>query len=127
MWLFLEGGRFLSLAADADDPDYLHIRARLPGDIETDFPEAEILERSGGDDYRFQTRVPRRRVMNALEDELRSLSYQGLKNTVCNRNRVEALTSCAHTMQSAQERARRGDAQEGLCYAKRDDTPDKHG
>lgn len=114
MWLFLEGGRFLSLAADPGDPERLLIRARLPGDIETDFPDLPIME-TDGTEYRFQTAAPRERVMAVLTDELASIDYQSLRKTVCNQNRVTLAARCDTHLREAQEKAREGRDDASLC------------
>ncbi len=122
MWIFLEGGRFLSLSADPGESEWLWVKARLPGDIETDFPEAIIEEHPAGEDYRYRARVPRQAVMAAMALELEGLTYGSLRRSVCNRNRVQSITECDRAMLQAQERARQGEAQEGLCHLPEHDT-----
>ncbi|MGN7610692.1 hypothetical protein ACQZV8_01255 [Magnetococcales bacterium HHB-1] len=114
MWVFLEGGRFLSIVADKEHPDRLLVRARLPGDIETDFPEAKISEHQGLD-YRYQASIPRQEVINAILDELTSLTYDHFRKKICNKNRVNAFTRCHQAMCDAQEFARTDHIQESVC------------
>ncbi|MBF0186952.1 MAG: hypothetical protein HQL50_03400 [Magnetococcales bacterium] len=116
MWIFLEGGRFLSIAADPDDAQLVRVRARLPGDIETDFPDVAVREHPPEARYRFEAVIPRARVLAVIRDELDDLAYPGVSKTVCNRNRVNAISRCDQVLLDAQETARRGDEQEGLCH-----------
>lgn len=117
MWLFLEGGRFLSLSADPDNADLFRVRARLPGDIDTDFPNAEIQEFDGGPaDYRYEARIPRTTVLAAIADELDTLSYESLTKTICNRNRVNAMIGCRNALTTAQNVARAGQDEVSVCH-----------
>jgi hypothetical protein len=43
MWIFANNA-FVSIVEFRDEPDMLLIRARLPGDIQAMFPDAEVLE-----------------------------------------------------------------------------------
>ncbi|MBF0383818.1 MAG: hypothetical protein HQL69_22605 [Magnetococcales bacterium] len=114
MWLFLEGGRFLSIVADTGD-SFL-VQANLPGDIETNFPSVDIQEATGTE-YRFSATVPRQTVMSVIQDELAGLNYSDLSKTVCNPNRVKAVNMVKEAMVDAQEVARRGGDVGSVCHA----------
>ncbi|OSM03970.1 hypothetical protein [Magnetofaba australis] len=114
MWIFLEGGRFLSLSADPSDPDRVLARARLPGDLETDFPGARITE-SDDTDYRFSASVTRAQALAAIAHEIEDMAYPSLRRTVCNANRVTAIQTCNQAMIDAQQRALKGQDQVSTC------------
>ncbi|ABK43608.1 hypothetical protein Mmc1_1090 [Magnetococcus marinus MC-1] len=120
MWIFLEGGRFLSLVADPNHGDMLLVRARLPGDIEVDFPDAKVQEHPLNEDepsaYRYTAQVSRGAVLKAIAHELEDLHYSRFQQSVCNANRVWATQQCDAVMQQAQETARSGVQQHSLCY-----------
>ena len=67
-------------------PNYLLVRARLPGDIEAIFPEAEVVE-GAGTDYRFRTTVSRGRFREVLDELADGIDYTNFKASV----RDEAL------------------------------------
>nr|CRH04984.1 conserved protein of unknown function [Candidatus Magnetococcus massalia] len=127
MWIFLEGGRFLSIAADPADAQKLRVYARLPGDLEVDFPDAEILEVPADStlpgQYRFQTILPREQVMQAIAHELEDLSYPIFRKTICNANRVLAAARCDDVMRQAQESAREGMDQDSACERPAEERP----
>ncbi|MEG3641125.1 hypothetical protein [Magnetococcus sp. PR-3] len=120
MWIFLEGGRFLSVEAHASDPALFQLRARLPGDIEVDFPDAQVYEAAAEEEgpghYRFHALVARDQVLKAIAHELEDLSYPQFQKTICNANRVLAASRCDDAMRQAQEAAREGQDQDSICY-----------
>ncbi len=117
MWLFLEGGRFLSIVTDTEDSTRFQVQAHLPGDIETNFPSATVQEVAGAQ-YRYWANVPRNEVMRAIGDELAGLNYNDLLNTVCNPNRVTACKKVEKALTDAQEVARTGGDTGSVCHAK---------
>lgn len=89
MWIFLSGS-YLSIV-DKGDPSgtSLLVRARLRGDIERVFPDAEVVA-NAGTDYQFRARVDRERVAQAMADQVRAIRYPNFKATVRDDNRHDA-------------------------------------
>lgn len=85
MWVFLSGS-MLSIVAHKDNPDMLHVRARVAGDIEAVFPGAEVLETPNGD-YQFRADIPRRIVGIVMSNLVNDINYTNFKNSVKDRER----------------------------------------
>lgn len=89
MWIFLSNA-FLSIV-DKGDPSgaTLLVRARRRGDIEAVFPEAEVIEGTGTD-YRYRARIQRRRVAEAIAQQIENIRYGNFKSTVHDHDRHDA-------------------------------------
>jgi hypothetical protein len=114
MWLFLEGGRFLSIVADTKDPSLLQVFAHLPGDIETNFPNA-LIDEVSIDGYRYRSTVPRQEAIAAVIDELANLNYTDLLKSICNPNRVSAANRIQSAMSDSQQTALKGEDVGSVC------------
>ncbi len=78
----LHGRRLLSIVAHEDDARLLHIRARIAGDVERLFPEADVMETPHGDYYRFRCSVSKERVADAVARRIRAIDYTSFAEAV---------------------------------------------
>ena len=101
MWLFASNA-FLSIVQDPSDTNTLIVRARREGDIETLFPDAEVIRRPERD-YLFRAFISREVVAKAAADYVMGLTYTNFKNSVRDRDYHHACTSVWHTMADLQE------------------------
>jgi hypothetical protein len=60
MWIFLPDS-FISVVQKPGDTDLLTVRARIAGDIERVFPDAQV-QANQGTDYKYRAKVPREAV-----------------------------------------------------------------
>lgn len=101
MWIFLKDS-FLSIVQKPGDTDTLTVRARIAGDIEAVFPNAEVIE-GAGTDYRYRARIPRETVANAMHDKVMNLSAANFKSSVKNPKRHDAYMGVWQVMYRYQE------------------------
>jgi hypothetical protein len=73
MWVFLRDS-FLAITEHEAESRLLDVRARIRGDIEKVFPEADVVETIEGD-YRFRTALPRERVAQAMSLRTSKVNY----------------------------------------------------
>lgn len=85
MWIFLSQS-FLSIVAVKDKPEILVVRARIAGDIECVFPEAEVLTDIGSD-YKYRAFFSRKRVAEVIALEIGNIDYTNFKKSVNPYNR----------------------------------------
>lgn len=85
MWIFLSHS-FLSIVAVKGQPDVLLVRARISGDIEYVFPEAEVLTDLGSD-YKYRAFLPRKLVAETMAIEVNNIDYTNFKKSVNPYNR----------------------------------------
>lgn len=104
MWLFFSDS-MLSIVQKPDDEDTLTVRARIKGDIEAVFPDAEVIE-GAGTDYRFRAKVPREVVAKAMFDRVMSLNASNFKASVKNRKRYDVYMEVWDAMFRYQESQR---------------------
>lgn len=107
MWIFLNDS-FLSIVRHHDQPDMLLVRARVPGDIEAVFPEAEILE-GVGTDYRYRSVLSQDVVADALTSRLKASQYTNFKASVRDQVRHDAYMRVWETMRQWGEHTRSRD------------------
>lgn len=105
MWILMNDA-MLSIVRHHTRPDDLLVRARLAGDIERVFPQAEVVE-GAGSDYRFRAFVPRPQVADAISRRLLDIDYGNFKNSVREPKRHDAYFEVWHSMYGLQERARK--------------------
>lgn len=105
MWIFLNDS-MLSVVQKRDDVETLTVRARIKGDIEAVFPNAQVSE-GAGTDYRFRTKLPREVVAQAMFDRVMKLKYSNFKGSVKDRKRHDAYMDVWQAMYSFQEEDRR--------------------
>ena len=80
MWVFLNNA-FLSIVAHREQPDAMLVRARLPGDIERVFPDADVSQTPEAD-YLFRATIHRSLVADALAKAVRGIDYHNFKASV---------------------------------------------
>lgn len=90
MWIFLYDS-MLSIVQNLDDEtgDTLLVRARITGDIEKIFPDAEVIK-GAGSDYLFRAVVPRKEVIEAISNEIEGITYGNFKNVTDTKMRHDA-------------------------------------
>ena len=74
MWLYMKNA-FYSIVADPDSKRKLIVRARLAGDIERHFPQAEVREYSGTD-YRYRASLPKSQVAETMRNQIAEIGYE---------------------------------------------------
>lgn len=107
MWI-CHNNAFLSIVQDLDAPDNLLVRARRPGDIETVFPNVQVVRRPGRD-YLFRSSLPRAEVAAAIAQAVVSIVYPNFKNSVKNSALHLAYNQVWHVMANLQSVAPYGD------------------
>lgn len=80
MWLFASDA-FLSVVQDPSDQDILIVRARREGDIDTLFPNADVVRRPERD-YLFRAFISREDVAAVVADYVMGLDYTNFKDSV---------------------------------------------
>ena len=103
IWLFTSNS-FVSVVADKDDTQSsrLLVRARIKGDIDQLFPDAEIMETPLAD-YRYRAWVDRQAVSNAFAKHVEGLTYTNFKNSIKDKERLEPLMHIWQAMFDHQE------------------------
>jgi hypothetical protein len=80
MWLSTNQG-FLSIVANPAGPEWLLVRARRKGDIESLFPDAEV-KRTPGRDYLYRASIERGALAVVVARALLNIDYGNFKNSV---------------------------------------------
>lgn len=80
MWIFCNDS-MMSIVADKDNPNKLLVRARIAGDIERVFPDAEVFE-SWTSDYNFRAYINRDIVADTISDRLFDIEYTNFKDSI---------------------------------------------
>jgi len=88
MWVYLSDA-YISITRHLTDPALLHVRARVKGDIEKVFPEAEVTE-TPDTDYRFRTNLPQELVERRIAEKVAGIGYHNFKATVKEHDRHDA-------------------------------------
>lgn len=101
MWIFMPNS-FISVVQKPGDTDTLTVRARIKGDIEEVFPQAEV-EVNKGTDYKYRARVPRQVVAQVLHDQVMGLNWGNFKGAVENHKRHDAYMNVWSAMNAAQD------------------------
>jgi len=85
MWLFTRLG-FFSVVADRDNPGYLLVRARMPGDLDAlksqYLPEVGLIAETPEHDYRFRASVEKKAFAAAVGRAASDITYTNFKNEV---------------------------------------------
>lgn len=95
MWIMMSES-FLSIVAfksNPPQPDMLHIRARVEGDIERVFPYAKV-ERTPRRDYMYRTTLPRSVVDAAISEQIARIDYGNFKDSVPDEQRHDRYMEC---------------------------------
>jgi hypothetical protein len=103
MWVFLTDA-FLSIVEDSGDRDRLLVRARIKGDIERTFPDADVRHTPVRADYAYRAFIPRTEVAAKLADEASRVDYGNFKNAVGEDARHDAYLEVWRAMSAYQRR-----------------------
>jgi len=101
MWIALNDS-FVSIVAHRERADKLLVRARLPGDIEAVFPDAQVFSVSGAD-YKYRAVIDRTEVGNILADRADDIEYDDFKSSVTDQRRHDAYLSIWSIMRGMQK------------------------
>lgn len=102
MWVFLNNS-FLSIVQDREDSNRLMVRARIAGDIEAIFPEADVIEYDYSD-YRYRAFLSRERVVEAMMGIIGDISYDDFKSSVEDKERYRAYLKVWSVMEDFQQK-----------------------
>ena len=80
MWIALNNS-FLSIVENRNNSSELLVRARVKGDIERVFPNAETFEDLSAD-YRYRALLKRDLVAKALAYQISEINYDNFKNSI---------------------------------------------
>ena len=94
---------FISIVDHPQDDRFLVVRARISGDIEHVFPEAEVFERPGSD-YRFQATVSRERVAQRIASHVKEIHYESFESSIEDGDRRQAYIQVWTAMYEEQSR-----------------------
>jgi hypothetical protein len=72
---------FLSVVNKGDKPNTLRVRARVRGDIERVFPDADVWNNKDAD-YAFAADVDRDLVSKTIAERIDNIEYNNFKNSV---------------------------------------------
>ena len=89
MWLIFKNS-FLSIVQDKNNSERLLVRARIKGDIENIFPEANVIV-GAGSDYKYRAFINRKIVSNAIKENLDNITYTNFKNATAEKDKQRAL------------------------------------
>jgi hypothetical protein len=102
MWVFMRDS-MLSIVEHDSEPKLMNVYARLRGDIEHIFPEADVVEAVDGD-YRFRTSLPRERVVQAVALKVSKIDYPVFGDALDDQDRREAYMQVWSAMYDEQQR-----------------------
>lgn len=80
MWIFMNKAA-LSIVADRHEENNLMVRARIKGDIEQVFPDADVLS-SPDADYAYRASIPRHVVASKISLQINRIEYGDFKSSV---------------------------------------------
>ena len=80
LWIALNNS-FLSIVENRNNSSELLVRARVKGDIERVFSEAETFEDLNAD-YRYRALIERDLVAKAVASQVSKINYDNFKNSI---------------------------------------------
>lgn len=80
MWIFTANG-FASIVKSENSPQFLLVRSRFEGHIETLFPTVHVTEAHAAD-YPFRALVPKTIVVQKLQELATSIDYGNFNDVV---------------------------------------------
>jgi hypothetical protein len=101
MWVFLSRS-FLSIVAHRDKPNHLLVRARIKGDIEAVFPNAEVFTDDTAD-YLYRAVITRAEVGEKMKEVTEEIYYDNFKASVVNPRRHDAYMDVWGIMNGLQQ------------------------
>jgi hypothetical protein len=102
MWVFLPDA-FISIAQHDEESRIVDVRARIRGDIERLFPEADVAETIDRD-YRFATSLPKDRVAQVLSLRAAKINYTSFFDAIADEDRQQAYIQVWGAMYEEQNR-----------------------
>ena len=85
MWIMLNNA-FLSIVENRNNKDELLVRARIEGDIERVFPEADSFQDEQAD-YKYRAYVLRKEVEKVLALKVSEINYGNFKGSISPKDR----------------------------------------
>tara|TARA_Y100000022_G_scaffold193635_1_gene197059 strand:- start:516 stop:821 length:306 start_codon:yes stop_codon:yes gene_type:complete len=80
MWIQFNNA-FLSIVENRENTTELLVRARVKGDIEKIFPEADVFEDNNAD-YKYRTFISKAIVAEKIMLKVTEINYDNFKNSV---------------------------------------------
>lgn len=80
MWIMLNNA-FLSIVENRNNKDELLVRARIEGDIERVFPEANSFQDEQAD-YKYRAFVLRKEVEKVIALKVSEINYENFKGSI---------------------------------------------
>ena len=80
MWIVLNNS-FLSIVKNRNNENQLIVRARVKGDIEKIFEDADVFEDENAD-YKYRSYIKKENVANVISNELLKIDYDNFKSSV---------------------------------------------
>jgi hypothetical protein len=108
VWVFLNNAFLSVVQCEGErEQNWLMIRARLRGDIQTIFPSAKVTSNSARD-YRWRAKVRRDEFAAAMRRAVEAIDYPNFKASVRDHQRHDTYLRVWGVMKNAQdEQARR--------------------
>ncbi len=94
---------FVSISEHAEEPRLLVVRARIQGDIERVFPEAQVME-TPSEDYRYRASIYRERVAQVMSNRVHHVDYLSVSGSIEDPERWSTYVGVLTAMQEEQQR-----------------------
>ena len=91
MWIQFNNA-FLSIVINRDNKSELLVRARVKGDIETIFPDADVFEDNNAD-YKYRSFISKAKVAAKMMFKMTEINYDNFKNSVNEIERKKAYSN----------------------------------
>jgi len=91
MWIQFNNA-FLSIVENRDNKLELLVRARVKGDIEKVFPEANVFEDDNAD-YKYRALISKAKVAARMMLKMTEINYDNFKNSVKETKRKNAYSN----------------------------------
>ena len=90
MWIQFNNA-FLSIVINRDNKSELLVRARVKGDIEAIFPDADVFEDNNAD-YKYRALISKAKVAARMMLKMTEINYDNFKNSVKETDRKQAYS-----------------------------------
>ena len=91
MWIQFNNA-FLSVVENRDNKLELLVRARIKGDIEKIFPEADVFEDDNAD-YKYRAFISKAKVAARMMLKMTEINYDNFKNSVNETDRKKTYSN----------------------------------
>ena len=91
MWIQFNNS-FLSIVENRDNKLELLVRARVKGDIEKIFPDANVFEDDSAD-YKYRAFISKAKVSAKMMFKMTNINYDNFKNSVMESERKNAYNN----------------------------------